>query len=212
MLIAEFFDLWDATENVSLLDQPDKIVWRWTPDGQFTAKSAYNKLHTGAITFRGHALIWKTWAPLRVKIFLWLAFKRKHWTNDRRARHGLQAHEECFLCDQAPESIDHMLSCCPFTRELWFHICTALGKHLPQPNHSVLSAWRQLRREWHGCQRKGFDSLFALVSWQVWKERNARCFRSATTSVTDLLLVIRAEADQWIRAGAKNLGVLVSGE
>jgi hypothetical protein len=60
MLIAEFFDLWDATENVALLDQPDKIVWRWTPDGQYTAKSAYSKLHTGAITFRGHALIWKT--------------------------------------------------------------------------------------------------------------------------------------------------------
>ena len=39
----------------------------------------------------GHKLIWKTWAPLRIKIFLWLAFRRRHWTGDRRLRHGLEA-------------------------------------------------------------------------------------------------------------------------
>jgi len=32
-----------------------------------SAKSAYTSLHTGSIPFRGHAIIWKTWAPLRVK-------------------------------------------------------------------------------------------------------------------------------------------------
>lgn len=37
-------------------------------------------------------------------------------------------------------------------------------------------------------------------SWQVWKERNARCFRDSTASINDLLLVIKAEADRWIMA------------
>ena len=56
------------------------------------------------------ALIWKTWAPLKVKIFLWLAFRRRHWTGDRRRRHGLETREHCYLCDQAPETIDHVHS------------------------------------------------------------------------------------------------------
>jgi hypothetical protein len=43
------------------------------------------------MTFHGHKVIWKTWAPLEIKIFLWLAFRRRHWTGDRRLRHRLEA-------------------------------------------------------------------------------------------------------------------------
>jgi hypothetical protein len=129
--LTEYLDLWEAAEHTNLSDQPDRTVWRWMPDGTYSAKSAYARLHTGLLPFRGHALIWKTWAPLRVKIFLWLVFRRRHWTNNRRARHGLKAREECYLCDQAVETIAHIPCCCPFSREVWFRICQALGHLLP---------------------------------------------------------------------------------
>lgn len=192
-----------ATENFNLTDRPDRTVWRWTLDGEYSAKSTYARLHTGSIPFRGHSLIWKTWASLQVKIFLWLAFRKRHWTNDRRARHGLHAQVECYLCDQAPESIDHILTCYLYTREVWFHISSALGQHLPPAERSVIAWWRRLRAGWHGNNRKDADSLFAPVCWQIWKERNARRFREAKATVQELLLVIKAEADQWVRAGAK---------
>ena len=54
------------------------------------------------------------------------------------------------------------------------------------------------------------DSLFALVSLQIWKERNARCFRGETASVGELLQLIKAEADRWIEAGSGGLGALAS--
>jgi hypothetical protein len=57
------------------------------------------------------------------------------------------------------------------------------------------------------CSKKGadFDSLFALTSWELWKERNARCFRNSTAIVDDVLQIIRTEADRWIEAGAPGL-------
>ena len=55
------------------------------------------------------------------------------------------------------------------------------------------------------------DSLFALTSWIIWKERNARCFREAATTVPELLMIIKVEADRWAQAGAKNLRSLASG-
>jgi hypothetical protein len=61
-----------------------------------------------------------------------------------------------------------------------------------------------------GEQRSGFDSLFALVSWQVWKERNARCFRGQSANFSDLLQLIKAEADCWIQAGAGDLGSMAA--
>jgi hypothetical protein len=54
------------------------------------------------------------------------------------------------------------------------------------------------------------DTLFTLVPWQVWKERNARYFRDSTASVTELQQVIKAEADRWINAGARWLAALAA--
>jgi hypothetical protein len=36
-------------------------------------------------------------------------------------------------------------------------------------------------------KRRGADSLFALVAWELWKERNKRCFRDGSSSVQQLL-------------------------
>jgi hypothetical protein len=143
------------------------------------------------------------------KDFLWLAFKRRHWTGDRRARHGLEARELCYLCDKAPETIDHILATCPFSREIWFYILQAFGRQSPQAT-ATMRWWQRLRSLFDGEPRSGLDSLFALVSWQIWKERNARCFRGETASVNKLLQLIKAEADRWIEAGARGLGALAS--
>jgi len=116
--LTDFLHLWAIVDSIQLSDQPNKTIWRWTADGVYSAKSAYNMLHIGSITMPGHRLIWKTWAPLRVKIFLWLAMKCRHWTADRRARHGLEARELCYLCDQGQETIDHIIAVCPLSREV----------------------------------------------------------------------------------------------
>ena len=65
-------------------------------------------VHSGSIHLDGHALIWDTWAPLKVKIFRWLSFLKRHWTTDRRCRHGLDANPNYTLCDQEPETSDHL--------------------------------------------------------------------------------------------------------
>lgn len=109
-------------------------------DGCYTAKSAYNMLQAGSAPFQGHKLIWKTWAPLRIKIFLWLAFRRRHWTADQRQRHGLEARDLCYLCDHTQETIDHIVAAC-FTKELWYYILQALGKQLPPAAISIRIWW-----------------------------------------------------------------------
>ena len=86
----------------------------------------------------------------------------------------LEARELCFLYDQELESIDHIIAKCPFTREVWFYILQAIGKELPQGAPSTKSWWRRLRALSNGEQQKGMDSLFALVSWQIWKRTQCK--------------------------------------
>jgi hypothetical protein len=112
--IIDYLHLWNTVADIQLSDQPDRTMWRWTANGEYSAKSAYTMLHTGSTPFSDHKLVWKTWEPLRVKIFLWLALKRRHWTRDRRRRHGLEPRDRCYLCDQGEETIDHIIATCPF--------------------------------------------------------------------------------------------------
>ena len=137
--MTEYLFLWNTLRDFQLNDQPDKTIWRWTQDGTYSVKSAYNMLHAGSTPLLGHKLIWKTWAPLRIKIFLWLAFKRRHWTWDRRTRHGLEARELCYLCDQGQETIDHIIAACPFSREVWFYVLRVLDQQLPHAVATTIS-------------------------------------------------------------------------
>ena len=57
--------------------------------------------------------------------------------------------------------------------------------------------------------KKAIRSLAMLIIWEVWKERNARVFNRHETSTTMLMEKIKAEANLWITAGAKDLGSVV---
>jgi hypothetical protein len=57
---------------------------------------------------------------------------------------------------------------------------------------------------------RGFDSLFLLVSRQLWKERNARTFKKMATSLAQVLEVIEQYVSMWCAARYKHLGTLDS--
>uniref|UniRef100_A0A8R7TT92 Reverse transcriptase zinc-binding domain-containing protein n=1 Tax=Triticum urartu TaxID=4572 RepID=A0A8R7TT92_TRIUA len=68
----------------------DLFSWPADPSGSYTAKSTYIRLCQGAERPPYATCIWRSWAILKCKIFVWLAVQHRIWTLDRRARHGLQ--------------------------------------------------------------------------------------------------------------------------
>ncbi|KAK1603945.1 hypothetical protein QYE76_027618 [Lolium multiflorum] len=56
------------------------------------------------------APIWRPFAPLKCKIFSWLAIKYRLWTSDRKACHGLPAQPDaCATSLQEEDNVDHVL-------------------------------------------------------------------------------------------------------
>ena len=39
--MVEFVTLWDLVQQVTLTDQADQLLWRWTANGAYSSKSAY---------------------------------------------------------------------------------------------------------------------------------------------------------------------------
>jgi hypothetical protein len=88
----------------------------------------------------------------------------------------LQDDDACIFCDQAAETMDHIILGCVYSREVW---ATCLRRFLLHDlvvvvqEEGVMVWWTNSRKRLPKEIRRGFDSLFFLVGWLLQKERNA---------------------------------------
>jgi hypothetical protein len=124
--------LWEAVERVPRDGgRPDQFVWKGSASGMYTTSATYDMLCRGRISWAMAKPIWRSFAPLKCKIFGWLALRYRLWTSDRRARHGLQEHPDpCVTCLQEEDTVDHILSHCPYAKMVWFGCLRRLGSQI----------------------------------------------------------------------------------
>lgn len=93
----QYFHLWDVVQAVQLtLGVSDQQAWTPNASGKFTIKSTYYRFLLGSVTFEPHKRLWKSWASVKVKIFIWMAILKLCWTFDRLARRGLHTQIDVF--------------------------------------------------------------------------------------------------------------------
>jgi hypothetical protein len=74
------WELVDAAAFNGQDENDDEIVWTRSPDGSYSARSAYRIQFDGSSESIFPASVWKQWAPSKCKFFLWLLLV---WTADR---------------------------------------------------------------------------------------------------------------------------------
>jgi hypothetical protein len=208
IVIREFLQLWDCVQGIELNEQEDRHIWVWEARGQYSSRSAYRACFQGSITFEPWKRLWKSWAPNKCKVFLWLAIRNRCWTADRLAKRGLPHPEHCPFCDQEEETVEHLLVTCVFARQVWFHLLAPLnlGDYIPRLRERSFAEWwrRVLRRVRKEC-KKGVNTLIILGAWMIWKHRNACVFDGVAPSLISTLRDIKDEHSLWCLAGAKKL-------
>jgi len=212
-VLMEYLQVWDPLEGVILQQGvPDQFWWKLSQSGSYSSKTAYAACFVGSIRFPPWRRIWKSWAPLRCKFFLWLAIKQRIWTADRLAKRGLPHHAACPLCDQEQETAQHLLLTCVFTRQCWSLIFQHLNLAIAGPTTSTTSFsawWSTTIKHVPKDHRKGLNSLIILVTWEIWKHRNACVFQGSRPSVQLLLQTVSSECVLWCMAGASKLKELL---
>ena len=161
----------------------------------------------GGTRFHSFGAIWKCWAPLACKIFMWLAVQYRLWTSDRRTRYGLQDQtSNCYLCDQEEDTVDHILLQCVFSRQVWVRCIDRMGLMAdlcPSYDSSLVQWWTEARKRIHKQTRKGFDTFVMLICWTLWKQRNARVFGSSQIkNEWETVDLIFDDLRTWATAGA----------
>jgi hypothetical protein len=196
-MLTDLLSLWDLLSGTTLQQGVDDThVWRLSSSGQYTTKSAYEALCQGCIRFDPWRRIWKSWAPGKCKLFLWLAAHDRCWTADRLARRNLPHLDLCPLCDQEEETINHLMSSCVFAREFWFILLqrVGLGAFAPQVSEITFQEWwRQVLSSISTPNRRGINSLIILGAWTLWRHRNDCVFNGAAPRLAMALAMTREQ-------------------
>jgi len=129
------------------------------------------------------------------------------------AKRGLPHPECCPLCDQAEETIDHLLVSCVFTQEVWFIILQSFGLQplSPQPDDTSFNDWWESSvSRVDGQIKKGLNSIIILVAWSIWNHHNRCVFDGITPNLNGVLLLIREEILLCSLAGARGISHLLA--
>jgi hypothetical protein len=87
--LKQFVELWVLIDNIQLREDVEAdIVWRLMANGEYSSKSAYEIQFIGFIASNMNKLVWRAWAPLKVKFFAWLLLQNMIWTADRLQARG----------------------------------------------------------------------------------------------------------------------------
>ena len=209
--VAQFFTLWMLLHEVHLDElAEDDIVWKHSDSGHYSTASAYRAQFLGLVLSPMDQMVWKPWAPPKVKFFAWLALQDRIWTADRLAKRGWPNCGPCPLCRGVQECGTHLFFRCRFTLRLWNLVIQKFLIH--DMDTSAWSSFDSVKTWWASMSavgttnRKAKASITMLVSWVIWNERNARVFRHKSKPPPTLLNTIIDEANLWITAGAKKLG------
>jgi hypothetical protein len=77
-IITEYIQLSDLVHGFQLQPEVhDSHYWRLSSSGQYSTKCRYESLFMGATLFKPCDRIWKTWAPPKCRIFLWLVSHKR---------------------------------------------------------------------------------------------------------------------------------------
>ncbi|CAA0828653.1 Unknown protein [Striga hermonthica] len=155
------------------MEDSNRLVWGFSPDGRFTMKSAYNSLlqSVNEPQLPLWKIIWRVMAPQRVRIFYGLL--ATSGCLPMLSEFGSIFQDEgCDFCG-GREMILHVLRDCTFVKNLWKRLVpTGLGEDffaLP------LRRWltQNLAKSRLGsCSNWG--GLFSVVTWRAWAWRNDR--------------------------------------
>jgi hypothetical protein len=68
--------------HIQLLDEADAISCRFTPNGEYSVRSAYATQFAGSFADYEWTKLWQAKAENKCKIFSWLILQNKVWTEN----------------------------------------------------------------------------------------------------------------------------------
>lgn len=183
----------------------DRLIWTPHKSGAFSVKSCSKELTNTALKPQSKIRIWgRLWRgliPPRIEVFSWVALLGKLNSRQKLATLNIIPPDDavCIMCNGAPETSDHLLLHCPFASSIWlwwlgiWNVSWVFPKNL----FEAFEQWYCHKK--NPFFRKVWCSIFSIIIWTIWKERNARIFRGISCSSNKLQDLVIIRLMWWIK-------------
>ncbi|KAE8792878.1 Soluble starch synthase 3, chloroplastic/amyloplastic [Hordeum vulgare] len=160
-----------------------------------------------AIILNVHIIKLVNWV---IRDFLWHG-RKDSALGERLARHDLPHSPACALCDQALESIQHLLIGCLFSCTVWHDVFSKLRLTATTPigHESFFDSLQEATMSAPPSLCNGTASLDIIMAWTLWKHKNACIFDNTTPSTAEVSKAVLVEARFWAMAGANGLRIFI---
>jgi hypothetical protein len=193
--MAEFFFLWDKLQQIQLSDVPDAISWRWTANGSYSSKTAYQIQFRGSFCSFNSSAIWEASAEGKHKLFMWLFVQNRILSADCLLLRSWTCNPVCILCDQGRETAAHLCLHCVFAREVWFLVSNWSPGLIvaPQQGFSTEQWWNIAVQGRPKHIARKVAAILMCTAWNIWKERNPRIFQGVFMAPGQVFFMIKEE-------------------
>ncbi|XP_038972754.1 uncharacterized protein LOC120104917 [Phoenix dactylifera] len=158
--------------------ESDRLVWVPSGRSQVRARDLYALFSRESPRRMEGGWIWRMRIHPRVALFIWKVAWGCLPTRSVLVRRGMRVPQECVVCPDIEETIQHVLLQCPRAREIW--------RSSPAPiPHSVGSTqdFIQLLRTSVRSPRLVEEGIIrAYLAYHIWLDRNARLFEGRRIS------------------------------
>jgi hypothetical protein len=171
---AEFSNLRDLINSVTLSETRDSVQWVFEKSGVLSTSSLYNELTFTGFSNRWLMNVWKTKVPLKIRIFLWQVINDKIQSAEQLKKRNWPGSVACKMCGVL-ESTAHIIFHCALASFCWCICRDALGWPFSPSDAVDISNFcynasnKQTRRVLY---------LFGAVAWSLWLIRNEFVFQN----------------------------------
>lgn len=167
----EYMALWEQVGMVQLQEgMEDTIRWRWTPDGEYTTRSAYQIQFEGSYNKLKLSPIWKAQVEPKCRFFAWTLLHKRILIANNLMKWNWPNDPTCKLCGIDPETPTHLCKDCPYAKQVWDQLKSWLHlsvlDSIPMTG-SIHSYWRKCRIKFSNRQRKNFDGIIIYFWWNI---------------------------------------------
>nr|GEW98674.1 retrovirus-related Pol polyprotein from transposon TNT 1-94 [Tanacetum cinerariifolium] len=170
----------------------DKALWV-TKTGQMTeysTKSVWRDMECDNPKVIWRHLIWFAQCIPRHSFVLWMAIQNRLMTQDRVAVWKPNEPMKCVLCDQFPDSHDHLFFACSYSSLVWNEMLKTLSKRIISDWNNTVEGISKMKAN------NSIDSIvsrlvFGVVVYFIWQERNTRMYKQIKRNEESLVQTIK---------------------
>ena len=169
----------------------DQWVWKAEPDGQYTAKSAYEVCREDSLDQQQDGVyeeLWKFKLPSKIIIFAWRLIRDRLPTRENlRRRHIQLGDSRCPFCGIEEESAGHLFFFCSKILPIWWESLSWVNLSGVFPNQPRQHFLQHIYGVTEGMRSSRWKWWWMALTWTIWKHRNTIIFSNGSLNANRIL-------------------------